>query len=497
MDFLFTFSIIGGLRYMKKCIIFLLLVSLIQSVSSQYKIEFTIKPLKDEKIILAHYFNKSFFVQDSGLVNSKGSVILSGNKSLPQGLYIVYLNPSLRFDLIIGDEQHFSIITDTTDFVNHTVVTGSKENEIFFEYQRFLADKRKLSNQLIERFSHPADKVDSLSARTEFELVNEEVKDFVENLIHSHNDLFVSKFLLAMKEIVAPDPPRDEAGTVSDSLFQVKYIKKHYWDNFDLSDVRMLRTPFYEDKLTNYLNNWIYPHPDSIFKEVDFLIESSRTDTLLFRYMLSTLFNHYARSKFVGMDAIYLYIGEKYFIPEAWWADKKFIASLEERIHKHSPLLIGKTAPDIQLVRVDDDHFKFAELDTSIKNDPYVGTLFNLHSIKAKYTVLYFWEPECGHCKKVIPDLYDVFLRNKERGLQVLSVNMLGYPKKALWVDFINQHHMYGWINAWNPYNMEPSYREVYNVESSNILYLLDENKKIILKFVGPQQVEDFINRIN
>ncbi len=482
---------------MKQSTLILVLILLIQFVNSQYKLEFTIKPLKNEKIILAHYFNKNFFVQDSAFINNEGKAILSGTTPLPQGLYIVYLSPSLRFDIIIGDDQNFSIITDTVDFVNHTIVKGSRENEVFFDYQRFLADKRELSNSLVEKFTHPDSEADSLSARIEFEKVNQGVKDYIEDIISREKDLFVSKFLLSMKEVAAPDPPKNKAGIVADTLFQVKYIKNHYWDHFDLSDVRMLRTPFYEDKLKNYLNNWIYPYPDSIFKEVDFLIEKSRADTLLFRYMLSTLFNHYARSKFVGMDAVYLYIGEKYFIPEAWWADKKFLADLKTRVYKQSPLLIGKTAPDIQLVRIGDDHFKLAALDTSIKNDPYVGTLFNLHSVNAKYIVLYFWEPECGHCKKVIPDLYEVFLRNKEKGLQVISVNMLGYPKKAMWVDFINQYQMYGWINAWNPYKIEPSYREIYNVENSNILYLLDENMKIILKFVGPEQVEDYIKRTN
>ena len=109
--------------------------------------------------------------------------------------------------------------------------------------------------------------------------------------------------------------------------------------------------------------------------------------------------------------------------------------------------------------------------------------------------MLYFWEPECGHCKKVVPELHNVFLRNKDKGLQVIAINILGYPKKELWVDFINQHHLFGWINAWNPYNIEPTYRELYNIESSNILYLLDVDKKIIVKFVGPEQVEEIINR--
>jgi len=480
---------------MKKALLTLISAILFQFVDAQYKIEIQVNPLKNDTLILAHYFNKTFSVQDTGFINLNGKAVLEGNNSLPQGLYLVYISPSLRFDIIIGEDQIFTIKTDTSDFIRKTLISGSEENEVFFTYQNYITEKRKISELLQEKIKDPLSKVDSVNAKRELDNLNQEVKNYVEILAQKYDKLFVSKFLISMKEVTPPENINVIGDSDSTKLLQTKYIKAHYWDYFDLSDVRMLRTPFYEDKLKNYIDNWIYPIPDSIMKEVDFLIDKSRTDTLLFKYMLITLFNHYARSKYVGMDAVLFYIGEKYYIPEAWWADKKFIDDLKGRIQKQGPLLIGKIAPDIQLVKVATDHFKVAEKDTAIKNDPYVGTIFNLHSIQAKYLVLYFWEPECGHCKTVIPKLYEVFERNKDKGLQVVAVNILGYPKKAIWVDFVNQHHLYGWINAWNPYNIEPSYREVYNVESSNILYMLDENKKILTKFVGPEQVEEIIQK--
>lgn len=474
---------------MKRAAFIFILACTLQIINGQYKIEFQINPLQNDTLILAHYFNKTFSVQDTGLIDINGKVVLEGPSSLPQGLYLVYLGPSLRFDIIIGEDQHFTIKTDTSDFVKNAKIIGSEENSIFYDYQKFIAQKRTASAQLQEKLKEPQPgKIDSVQVRAELEVINEEVKKYIENISGKHTDLFISKFLLSMKEVTPPDTPDD-----TDQSYKVRYIKEHYWDYFDLSDVRMLRTPFYEEKLNNYLDNWIYPVPDSIYKEVDFLIEKSRTDTLLFKYMLITLFNHYAKSKYVGMDAVYLYIAEKYYLPEAWWSDQKFLSDLQERVRKQSPLLIGKIAPDLQLVGVDSDHFRIAENDTILKNDPYVGTIFNLHSINAKYLVLYFWEPECGHCKTVIPKLYEVYERYKDQGLEVIAINILGYPKKGIWVDFINQHHLYDWINAWNPYKMEPSYRDIYNIESSNILYMLDENKKIITKFVGPEQVEEII----
>ena len=68
---------------------------------------------------------------------------------------------------------------------------------------------------------------------------------------------------------------------------------------------------------------------------------------------------------------------------------------------------------------------------------------------------------------------------------------LTGVEGKVKWVDFVNNEKLYGWINAWNPYDF--SYREVYDITSSNILYLIDENKKILAKRLSPEQAEKII----
>jgi hypothetical protein len=345
---------------------------------------------------------------------------------------------------------------------------------------------------------NPSGDNDKKKGQEDLEKINTEVKEYVENIINQNQGSFVSKFLLAMKEIEVPDPPRDENGAIIDSSFQARYYKNHYFDYFDISDVRLLRTPLYEKKLKTYIDKWIYPVPDSIYKEVDWLIEKSRSDTLIFKYMLTTLFNHYATSKYVGMDAVYAYIAEKYYIPEASWSSPDFIEKLRERVEKINPLTIGKVSPDVQLVRVTDDHFHAAANDTSLKRNPYIGDFFNLHDINADYIVLYFWEADCGHCKKSIPKLHELWHEMKEKDiyLEVVAVSMLGgIEGKVKWIDFINENQLYGWINAWNPYDF--SYKDAYDVSSSNILYLLDKDKKIIAKRISPEQVEQLINRRN
>ncbi len=474
-------------------ILFAAVILFVSPIYTQYRISIEIPDLAKDTLLFGHYLNETVILKDTFFTDMAGMGEVRGSKSLPEGIYTVILPGQKRFDLIMGNDQEFGIIIDTLDLVNHTKIKGSEENKVFYEYLVFLENMRKEAEGFQKRIMNPVSKADSASAREDMIRINQEVKSYISNIIENNKGLFISEFLSALKEIEVPDPPRDAAGNIIDSTFQVKYYKNHYWDTFDLSDVRLLRTPLYEKKLLTYLDRWIYPDPDSIFKEVDWLISESRSDTLLFKYMLTTLFNHYAKSKYIGMDAVYAYIGEKYFIPEASWSDSAFIEKLKERVQKINPLVIGRVAPDIRLVSLPDDHFKTAMQDSALKSNPYGGSFFNLFDVKGNFIILYFWEPDCGHCQKTIPVLHEIYERLKDQGLEVVAVNMLGGVEgKKKWVDFVNEHNLYGWINAWNPYDY--SYRDAFDVNSSNIVYLLDNQKQIVAKKISPEQAEEIIN---
>ncbi|MCB8999974.1 MAG: DUF5106 domain-containing protein [Bacteroidales bacterium] len=473
-------------------IVFLSFLSLNKELSAQHSIKISMPDFSGDTLILGHYFRESMVIQDSAILDSKGKGVFTGKKILPPGLYLVYLPNKSRFDLLIDKNQNFSVQSDTVDLIRKTIITGDPDNERFYAYQKFIADKRDAAGKLQKSLTASSGKSDSAAVKSGIESINKEVISYVSNLIDSNPGTLLSKFLISLKDVEVPDPPRDEKGNITDSTFQIRYYKSHYFDYFDLSDVRLLRTPFYEKKLMYYLDNLVVPIPDSVYGEVDHFIELSRADTFLFKYMLTTLFNYYANSKYLAMDAVYAYIAEKYYLPEASWSDAKFLDDLRTRVAKIKPLLVGQPAPDIQLVHVSDAHFMVAANDTALKNNPYVGDFFNLRDIKANYLMLYFWEADCGHCKKAIPVLHEIYEELKPQGVQVVACHMLsGISGKDKWVDFVSSNNLYGWINAWNPYDF--SYRDIYDVNSSNILYLFDKDKKIIAKHISPEQAKEII----
>ena len=70
-----------------------------------------------------------------------------------------------------------------------------------------------------------------------------------------------------------------------------------------------------------------------------------------------------------------------------------------ERAEKIAPNLIGRVAPEFVDI-----------IGRPFMKDPN-GKTFKLSDVKSEYTILVFYAPDCGHCKKEIPRMmYATFL---------------------------------------------------------------------------------------
>lgn len=462
--------------------------------SDGYSIKVRFNNLHDTTLILGHHFSTSIYPDDTLRLNKKGVGYFEGKTKLPKGLYVIFVpSKGNYFDIIIDDDQNFSLRTDTSNYQKFMKVRSSSVNKAFFAYQVYLADQRdKVTALNDKKKKSTGTQTDSINKA--IEKIDKEVKTYVEKLVKKHNDDFLGLFLISMKEVDVPEAPKDASGKITDSLFQYRYYRTHYFDNFNLSNPDLMRTPFYDTKLTTYLDKVVPQHPDSISPEIDKIISKSRTSPELFRFVLVTLLNHYIKSQIMGMDAVTIYIADKYYIPEGTWSDSTFLNNLKKQVRVTKPLLIGKPAPDIRLVQVPDEHFIAAQTDTTLKRNVYVGNFFNLRQTSADFTVICFWEADCSHCKKAVPELYEVYKKLKEKNINVqfISVNLLfGEEGKVKWINFVNSHKLYGWINAWNPYDY--SFKEIYDVTSTPVIMLFDSKMNIAAKRVGPEQIEEII----
>ena len=67
----------------------------------------------------------------------------------------------------------------------------------------------------------------------------------------------------------------------------------------------------------------------------------------------------------------------------------------------------------------------------------------NLHELKAEYTILYFWDPECGHCKTITPKLAKLYKEKmKARNVEVYSVGKAIGKDFEAWKKFIRENKL-------------------------------------------------------
>lgn len=466
---------------MKKNILFTLLLSLSliasQSMAADpgFEIKIQVKGLKDTVVYWGNHFGDKQYVSDTLKVNSEGWAIHKGKEEMTGGIYLVVLPNKTYFEVLINKgDQHFTVQTDTLDYIKNMKITGSLENKIFNEHQLFIIDKSTRSQDLKARLDNNKSNKDSTAyLKKELSALDKEVKEFRLNMLKKDPNTFMSKIIMTMQEPDVPEPPKDEKGNILDSLFQFNYYKAHFLENVDFSDERLLRTPILQGKIKTYTQQLTVPYPDSIIVSVDTIIQKSKANKEVFKYCVANLANFYETSNIMGYDKVFVHIAENYYLTkDAFWADSTLKAKIHERVMKIKPNILGNVA------------YNMIMPDTSLN-------IRALHDIKTKYTVIVFWDPTCSHCKHEVPLLSQYYDSVKTKGVSI-EVFAVGIESDIeLWKKFIKDNKL-KWINVSDLYN-NTNFRNYYDIYSTPVIYLLDDKKRIIAKRLDTEKVRDFI----
>ena len=407
----------------------LLILSFTASASGGYEIRVRMNGLRDTVCYLGNHFGDKQYVKDTVRVDHDGWAIFKGNEPLPGGIYLVVLPSHTYFEIVVN-EQKFSIETDTTDFVESMKITGSLENKLFNDHQKFIVERTKYSQTVKGRMDANKDNKDSTAALKKIIAdVDKEVKEYRLKLMRDFPQTFMAKIIKTMSEPEVPEAPKDEKGNITDSTFQFRYYKAHYLENVDFSDDRLLRTPLLQTKIKTYTQQLTVPLPDSIIASVDTIIDRSKANKEVFKYAVATLANFYETSNIMGYDKVFVHIAEKYYLSnDAYWADSTLKAKIHERVMKIKPNILGEKAYNLVMP------------DTAF-------VMHSLQDIKEKYTILAFWDPTCSHCKHEIPMLsaYRDSARAKGISVEVFSVGI--ESDIELWKKFIRDNKL-KWINV-------------------------------------------------
>jgi hypothetical protein len=448
-----------------------------------YNIKLTLKPYHDRQVYLGYYYGKIKAVTDSAILDAASTCTFKGKEKLPGGIYfIVSPKKEILFEVLIDQEQHFSIEADTSDIPNSVKFTGSADNALFQSYTRFVAKDGKAITDAQASLATTKNKEDSAHAIEKIKTLNTEIQDYRLDIEKKYPNSLLTVLFRALKEPVVP-PADKQPGAKYDSMFAYHYYKSHYWDDISFTDERLVRTPIFEPKLEKYYKTLVPAVSDSINREVDMMLLFSRTNKEMFKFLLVYFVQKYINPEYMGQDAVFVHLFEKFInTGQADFLTEKYRKFVNDRAYSLMANLIGQPAPNLLMT------------DTLNKPRP-------LYGIDATFIVICFWDPTCSHCKEQVPKIDSIYeAKWKKEGVKIYGVMVDG--GKETWTKYIRDHNLKDWIHVYETQEQhdavtasnQPVYKQLYDVYQTPTLFLLDKDKRIIAKKLTYQQFDEVID---
>ena len=431
-----------------------------------YHIRLKVTGVKDSMVYLAHYYGKplpTIYKRDSARFDKNGvAEFNNADPAFVGGIYMMLLSDrKTYFEFLADNGDDMTITADISKLPEGVKFKNSAENDHFQEYVDFLKGYSENQQALKKEFTEAKTAADTAVVRKKASASSKDLTNYRHEYAKSHPNTLLASIFNALD---MPQVPEGEHllpdGKTKDSSFAYNYYKEHFWDGFNFQDDRLIHAPIYDAKITEYMNKLVLPWPDSVEKEGDMLLKKTKGTKDLFKYTLWWLTRNVEDSKIMGMDEVFVYLVENYYMKgDAFWLTNDELNKYLDRAQKIAPNVIGNLSPEVKLPNV------------ITKKDE------SLHDVKGDYTLLIFYSPTCGHCQKELPaldSLYKAVLKGK--GLKIFSVATEGDEKSI--TDFITRNKLDEWTNTWD-HDHVGDWRGKYDVYSTPTIYLLDE-KKII-----------------
>lgn len=468
-----------------------------QTYSSKgYEIKVKIDNYDQDTIVLGYRLGSKTYVRDTAIgKDNKGFFTLKRDTILEGGVYLILTRPNNNYFefLISGPEEQKLVIStkiEGNDMVKNLKIEGSADNKAFIDYLHFLSQKSKES----ESYNKRALELDSLIKSTQasetqkktwgeeksknlevLQNMSKEVEQYQKNMTLSQPKFLSTKLILSAQQ---PNIPKEIEA--QGQMQAYLYFKSRYWDNFDWSDMRMVRTPIFENKMEYYLDKLTVQSADSCIISCDYILGQvlKAGSKEMYQFAAAHILNKYAASKVICMDKVYVHVGDKYYCgmikPE--WIDSAQLEKICENVNDLRYSLCGNQAPEIELTNI--------ETNQKVK----------LSSLRSRFVAVYFWDPTCGNCTKNSKKLVPVYEKWKSKGLEIYGICSKPIEEVEECKKKIEEVGM-KWLNTSDKAYPLAVIKKLYDVKMNPFLYLLDIDRKIMFKRIDPDQVDEILTR--
>ena len=161
----------------------------------------------------------------------------------------------------------------------------------------------------------------------------------------------------------------------------------------------------------------------------------------------------------MGYDKIFVHLAEKYYLSgKAPWSEEENLKKIKSYVEDIKPTILGSPAPNF-----------------TFKDSNLVDLNFHTLLDKNRYTVLVFWNSDCGHCQKEIPLLKGIYDTLKNLDVQIVSIST--EQTDSTFKKFVRENCDKDWVTGWDP-NGTSAFRREYNIVATPRVFIIDRKEK-------------------
>ena len=449
------------------------------------QIEFQSPEYANKMYYLASHYGKYQTLLDSVKGTSEGQLVFKKGQKYVEGIYmLVTPDKKIELEFMMDSDQKFTIqVTNPTDKI--VTINNSALNQDFNAFNSFFKTKMEGIKALEKNLADKKNQQDSAVVIQDLKKIQGEINLYKNNYIQT-NPANTLALLFRMSQPIdnfLNKPAEEKLATKTDSI---AYLKKHFFDGIDFKDNRLLRNPFLENRITTYFNSFVPVTTEAVTTEINQILnQTDLPNGDVFKYLSLHFIDLYAEPKIMGMDRVFINIYNTYFKNKEYpWLQLKQKEFFKFKVASIKDNLVGDKGRNLFMLTQDQKRI-------------------DLYDIKAKYIVLAFWDPTCGHCATEIPKMHQLYETEwKQKGVVVFAINN-NTNEMVKWKEFIEKEKLSDWTNVYptpvvtgNYTKEDVDFQTLYNVRQTPVIYLLDQDKKIIAKKVGPENYTKIIEQL-
>ena len=406
----------------------------------QYNVDFQFSLFRNKTLTLGCHYGKKIVFEDSIEFDHEGkaSVVLGH-----EGIYFLEMPDSGAYEFMLCGPGRYLIKHDLHGSIE---ISGNKTSEDFSHYIDEIAyySSKNLSGKKIPDYREITDSLTRAFA-------------------YKHTSTLAGNYALAILPVEFPEFSTESIG-IKD---KIQYYRNHYFDNITFHDPGLIYTPILEEKIIGFLKI-----NDSAIHAIDYILQRPASEKVR-NFIFEVLFNIYEKGKnSPSGEQVYLYLSRK-FIQHARnsGANARSLSRVEDEIMQLEKVAYGKRAPEIKII--------------DIRNIPRSIH----HDSTSRETILLFWDLSCADCRRVLSDLKSTV--SKYHYLYLRVVTVYTGNDVELWAAWYYRNLPVTWLNT--RVDQPGSAEEVYGIKSIPAIFILDNEKKILLKYITIPELDNYL----